>query len=124
VLFGQVEPTKINVDELQARLDRADHRRVRESLNEVGFPSAVSLLATYAGQASRLETWGRHAELNTDRNLRLQYLAGLWLNSFMGKAILDGILAHYKFPEDVFQGSDESLDELRSALTQAGRPNR
>src|SRR5205085_525248 len=38
VLFGQIEPTVINVDELQQRLDRPDHKEVKESLREVGFP--------------------------------------------------------------------------------------
>ena len=37
VLFGQVEPTVIDVDELQRRLDRPDHRLVKQSLREVGF---------------------------------------------------------------------------------------
>ena len=37
VLFGQVEPTVIDVDELQQRLDRPDHQLVKQSLREVGF---------------------------------------------------------------------------------------
>ena len=37
VLFGQVEPTVIDVDELQRRLDRPDHQLVKQSLREVGF---------------------------------------------------------------------------------------
>ena len=37
VLFGQVEPTVINVDDISTRLDRPDHQRVKQSLREVGF---------------------------------------------------------------------------------------
>ena len=37
ILFGQVEPTVIDVDELQRRLDRPDHQLVKQSLREVGF---------------------------------------------------------------------------------------
>ena len=52
MLYGQVEPTRIDVDELQARLDRPDYAEVKESLAEVGFHSAVELLATYAGRGA------------------------------------------------------------------------
>jgi spermidine synthase len=89
ILFGRVEPTVIDVDQLQRRLDRADHRLVKRSLREVGFgegldravEEGIDLLATYAGQAPMLKEWSRGAQINTDRNLRLQYLAGMWLNA-------------------------------------------
>ena len=65
VLFGQVEPTVINVDEVQRRLERPDYQLVMQSLREVGFgkiktvitgvavvpEEGIDLLATYAGQA-------------------------------------------------------------------------
>jgi len=134
VLFGQAEPTVIDVDELQKRLDRPDHRPVKESLREVGFGSlrlvsdelvqgevAIDLLATYAGQAHQLQDWSRDAQINTDRNLRLQYLAGMWLNSYMGTEILNSILAYYQFPDETFVGSPASVQALREALEGAGR---
>ena len=134
VLFGQVEPTVIDVDELRRRLDRPDHRLVKQSLREVGFGESeamdegmamrdevIDLLATYAGQASSLEGWSRDAQINTDRNLRLQYLAGMWLNTHMGQQILAGILAYYRFPERTFVGSPERIRALKQALAQANR---
>ena len=134
VLFGQVEPTVIDVDELQRRLDRPDHRLVKQSLREVGFGESeamaegvamreegIDLLATYAGQASLLKEWSRGAQINTDRNLRLQYLAGMWLNTNMGEQILSGILAYYRFPDRTFVGSPERIRALKQALDQAGR---
>ncbi len=139
VLFGQVEPTVIDVDALQRRLDRPDHEAVKQSLREVGFgdfnsttdgeafgEEAIGLLATYAGQAPLLTDWARGAQINTDRNLRLQYLAGMWLNSSVGQQVLGGILAHYRFPDRTFVGSPERLQALKQALSQAGRtaPNR
>src|SRR5262245_23663450 len=45
VLLGQVEATQFNLDQLQDRLDRSDHARVKQSLTEVGFHSAIDLLA-------------------------------------------------------------------------------
>jgi spermidine synthase len=125
----------IDVDALQSRLDNPDYKRVKESLHEVGFgeirPGAsgvsvvpdegVDLLTTYAGQASLLKEWLQGAQINTDRNLRLQYLAGMWLNTNMGERILSGILAHYRFPEQTFIGSPETIATLKRALEEQGR---
>jgi spermidine synthase len=107
---------------------------VKESLREVGFGRSdtsidgaeggevgIDLLATYAGQAPLLKEWSRGAQINTDRNLRLQYLAGLWLNSYMGERILASILANYRFPDQTFVGSPESIHALKQALDRAGR---
>ncbi len=134
VLFGQPGPTVINVDEMQQRLDRQDHQPVKESLRDVGFGSSriestkfvqnetvIDLLATYAGQAQRLREWSRDAQINTDRNLRLQYLAGMWLNSDEASKTLLSILAHYQFPDETFVGSPWRLQALRQALADAGR---
>jgi spermidine synthase len=138
VLLGQVEPTQIDLDALQQRLDSAEYRPVKESLMDVGFgmvggnpaqgPNergvAIDLLATYAGRAADLQDWMRDAQINTDRNLRLQYLAGMWLNTYIGTAILDGILHNYKFPDQVFVGSEERVQMMKQALGEVGRRDR
>jgi spermidine synthase len=108
--------TKIDLDELQRRLDAPSMRKVAQSLGEVGFASAIDLLATYAGQAPDLQEWLRDAQINTDRNLRLQYLAGMWLNSYLGRQILAEIIQYYRFPEELFIASDQSKEALRQAL--------
>ena len=82
---------------------------------------AIDLLATYAGQAPLLKEWSRGAQINTDRNLRLQYLAGMWLNSNMGEQILSSILAYYRFPDQTFVGSPQGVHALKQALVQHGR---
>jgi len=114
VLFGQVEPTRIDVDQLQAKLDAPEHARVSQSLGEVGFNDAVDLLSTYAGRAADLQDWMKDAQINTDANLRLQYLAGLALNNYIGETLLNDIRKHYKFPDKVFVGS--SAARLRDVL--------
>jgi spermidine synthase len=116
VLFGQMGDSHLDVDAWQKRLDREDHARVKQSLQEAGFNSATALLATYAGQAIDLVDWTRDAQINTDRNLRLQYLAGLWLNSFEGTKILKEITRHYRFPHQLFPGSPESVHSLQEAI--------
>jgi len=136
ILLGQVEPTRIDLEKLHERLNSAEYARVKESLIEVGFGAdtesinwkpnlwgdpAVSLLATYAGRAADLGKWMENAEINTDRNLRLQYLAGMSVNSYMATEILNGILKYYQFPEDVFTGSSQRIKEMKMALQTANR---
>ena len=116
VLFAQAEPTRIDIDGLQTRLNHGDHALVKKSLVDVGFSTAAGLLATYAGQAPDLREWMRDAQINTDANLRLQYLAGLSFNSYLETDILREITRYYKFPEQVFIGQDQSRHLLQTAL--------
>jgi len=120
VLLGQVEPRKIDVDELQQRLERTDHLDVAASLAEVKFASAMDLLLTYAGQGPDLGEWLKDAQINTDRNLRLQYLAGMGLNAYQGAAIYNEILSYRRFPDELFLASPERTLQLRAAL---GKPS-
>ncbi len=119
VLIGQAGPTKINVDELQQRLDRPGYSGVAESIGEVGFHSAVDLLATYAGRASDLKPLLVNAQINQDMNMRLQYIAGLGLNSMSFQKIYLDILAFRQFPEDLLTGTGGRMDALRTMLATA-----
>jgi spermidine synthase len=119
VLLGQAGPTHIDVEELERRLDRPDHVRVAESLKEVGLGGALELLGTYAGRGPDLRPWLEGAQVNRDRDLRLQYLAGLGLNLYEGEQIYAAMLAYRRFPEDVFVGPESSLLPLRLRLARA-----
>jgi spermidine synthase len=121
VLLGQTGPRPISVDEMQQRLDRPDYAKVRESLNEVGFHSAVEFLATYAGQASDLGPLLVGAQINDDLNLRLQYLAGLGLNSMATPQIYRDVLVYRRFPEGLLVGTGGRMDALRTLLHAAER---
>jgi spermidine synthase len=116
VMLGQAKPVKIDVEALQARFDRPDHMRVREALTDLGLGSALDLLSTYAGRYSDLTTWLASAEINRDRNLRLQYLAGLQLDSRKGADAYAEILNRRKFPDDMFEASATHRQELRKLL--------
>ncbi len=116
VALGQVEPARIDVGAIQERLSQPAYQAVARSLHEVGFHSLTGLLATYAGRASDLAPWLQDAQINRDGNLRLQYLAGLALNTSMEGAIYSQILANSRFPDDLFVGSEERRQELRYAL--------
>jgi len=116
VLIGQASPGPINVDQLQERLDRPDYSAVSASLKDVGFLSAVDFLATYAGRATDLKPLTTGAQINEDMNQRLQYIAGLGLNSMAYKDIYQEILRHRQFPPDLLTGSGGRIDALRAML--------
>ena len=116
VLLGQAEPLKIDLIDIQKRFDL--HKRVTNSLREVGFPSTRELLATYAGRGPDLLPWMKSAEINHDRNLRLQYLAGMGLNLYSQGPIFDSMVQYRKFPRDMFLGSAEAQETIRTAMEQ------
>lgn len=116
VLAGHSAPQTINVDSIQARLSRPDDFQVEQSLQEVGLGSPTALLATYAGQARDLAPWLVGAEINRDANLRLQYLAGMGLNSYQNATIYEEMLQYRRYPENLFVGSDAATAFLRQAL--------
>jgi spermidine synthase len=117
VVVAPLEPRPIDADTIQGRLDSAGYARVKASLAEVGFDSATDLLATYLGRAADLQAWLHDAQINTDRNLRLQYLAGASSNAYMAGEIYADLLRHRPFPEDLFVASDATMNLLRNALT-------
>jgi spermidine synthase len=116
VLFGQLEGAKINVDTVQARLSDPANAAIAKSLSEVGINSAVDLFGTYAGRRTDMKNWLSDAQINTDRNLKLQYLAGLGLNLYQSDAIYKAMIREAKYPDDLFEGSAETLTALRAKI--------
>ena len=116
VLLAQMDPGPINVDEIQKRLSSPEYSRVAQSLSEIGIYSAVDLFATYAGRGPELTGWMRDAMINRDRNLRLQYLAGLGLNLYQSDRIYSDMISHARYPEGLFTGSDATIQALREAI--------
>ena len=116
VFMGQLEPLKVNVDEVQQRLDRPDYAPVRESLRGIGVPSALDLFATYAGQKSDVGQWTRGAQINRDADLRLSYLAGWGINSALEDVLYRQMLRYRRLPEGMFTGSPERIQALYAAI--------
>ena len=117
VLLGQVEDTKIDVDAVQAKLQRPEYAPMAQSLREIGMNSAVDLFSTFAGRAKDLQPWLADATINRDRNLRLQFLAGMGLNLYQSDVIYSGMLAHAtRFPDELFIASPETMDALRAGI--------
>jgi spermidine synthase len=119
VLMGTLEPLQINVDAIQAKLNQPDYAPVARSLSEVGLYSAVDLFSTYAGRGADLGGWTRDAIINRDRNLKLQYLAGLGLNLYQSDRIYSDMLMHAKYPEGLFTGSEATMQALREGIARA-----
>jgi spermidine synthase len=116
VLLGQLGRAKIDVDAMQERCGRTDYFPVDESLLQVGFRSPIDLLSTFAGTAADLKPWLADAEINRDRNLRLQYLAGLAAHDYQEAAIYNEMLKHCRWPESLFVANPETTEQLKQRL--------
>ena len=112
VLLGQKNPGPIDVDDLEQRLARPEYAAVSRSLGEIGMRSALDLFATYAGNARDMAPWLHDAQINRDRNLRLQYLAGRGLNLYRADAIFADMVPYAKDPDHVFTGSEKLVQTL------------
>ena len=116
VLFGQAEPTRIDIEKLEEKYGKDEYAQVRRSLADVGFLSVEELLGTYAGRAEDLDEWMTGAQINTDRNMRLSYLAGASVNDAFAAEIFTDICRYYKFPENLFTGPEQKLESLHFAI--------
>jgi len=118
VMLGKPGPLEIDPAALEARLNRPDHATIREALAQVDLGGVDGLMATFAGQARDLRLWLADAQINTDRNLRLEYLAGL-ANNVYDAQIYQHMLAYRRFPEEMFRTSPEWMERLRRAMAAA-----
>ena len=121
VLLGQVEPLKIDADSIERRLESPADAPIAKSLRDVGFGSVVDLLGTYAGQRGDLLPWLEGAQINRDGNLRLQYMAGLALNTSMEGTIYNEILSYRRYPRNMIVASPQIEQALLAALLSAPR---
>jgi spermidine synthase len=116
VFMGQVEPLKINLDEVEQRLARPDYAPVAVSLQGVGVNSIYDLFGTYAGQRNDLGRWTRGAQINRDADLRLSYLAGWGINSALEDVLYREMLRYRVRPEGLFSGSPARMQALWDAM--------
>jgi spermidine synthase len=116
VLVGFNEDRPIDVDKVQAKLEDPRYAVVAQSLREIGIFSATDLFAKFAARGSQLDQWLADAQINKDRNLRLQYLAGLGVNVHEEELIYSQILSHRQFPQELFTGIPATMEELRMKM--------
>jgi spermidine synthase len=116
VFMGQIEPLKIDLDEIQRRFNRPDYAAVRQSLADIEINSPYDLFSTYTGTGSDLQPWTQGALINTDKDLRLSYLAGWGINSDMADGLYREMLKYRQPPSGIFSGSPERLRPLMTVL--------
>ena len=115
IMLSKADALKIDPAALDARLKRPDHERLEAALAQVELAGVDGLMATYAGQARDLRPWLADAQRNTDRNLRLEYLAGM-ANNVYDLQIYQNMLMFRRFPEEMFTASPEWMERLRRVM--------
>jgi spermidine synthase len=116
VFMGQAEPLKIDMDEVQRRFNRPDYAPVRQSLADIEINSPYDLFSTYTGAGRDLQPWTQGALINTDKDLRLSYLAGWGINSDMADLLYREMLKYRRPPVEIFSGPPEQLRPLMMML--------
>lgn len=87
-----------------------------KSLNDIGMHSVTDLFGTFAGQAADYKPWLADAQINHDRNLRLEYLAGKGLNLYHADTIFAEMLPYGRDPQGIFSGSPELMTDLMQKI--------
>ncbi len=114
VAMARRTPMSFDLTRMQTAIE--DNPMLRASLGEAELGSALSLLSTFAGDASTMTSWLADAERNVDVSLRLQYLAGLSLDRYQDAEIFAAIRGAFRVPDGMFTGADHELDALYAAL--------
>ena len=118
VLLGMADNDRINVDRMVERFNHPRYAQVRASLAEVRLENVTDLLSTFAGQPDDLAHWLEDADINVDKNMRLQYLAGMGLNLYENTGIYNNMLSQgVSYPTDLFIGNEQVLTELEDKIT-------
>jgi len=105
-------PIKLDSKWLESQLEK--QLPLKESLAEVGVNSPLDIYRGYAGDAKSLQTWLSAYEPNLDRNLRLEYLAGLSIDQRDPTQIFDNITEDLSYPADLFELPPAEEAELRT----------
>ncbi len=65
-------------------------------MREIGFSSAVDMFSTFSAQNSDLQPWFHGAEITTDRDLRLRYLAGWGIDSQLESVVYNQLRRFFR----------------------------
>lgn len=110
-LLGYNAALEITEERLVSAMTRTPE--ITSSIRELGFQNPAFLLYHYGGQASDMEEWLADAQINRDRNLRLEYLAGASLNSQMASQIAENMVSNISYPSNIFSLQPNSEAVMR-----------
>jgi spermidine synthase len=96
VMIGGKPLWKIDFGRIRQQID--EQELLRESLESAGIGSVMAILQAYAGQEADSAGWLGNAQLNLDRNMRLEYLAGSSMRSRAHGDILRNMTAGMRYP--------------------------
>jgi spermidine synthase len=116
VFLGPAGPMTIDLDAVEERLSRPGYAPVVRSLGEIGVHSPLELFASYAGRERDLGEWVRGADINRDRDLRLEYLAGWGINSALEDILYRQMISYRRMPGDLFTGSPARVRAVLDAI--------
>ena len=117
ILLAMKGRRTIHLDVFLDRFGRKDGARAM-ALDEIGIPSGLNMLATYLGRGPDLSAWMRKAEINRDRNLRLQYTAGMGWSDGGAQSVFFDLMDRFQFPEELFVGPEALKMALRHMFKQ------
>jgi spermidine synthase len=120
VMIGSIDPMPVDVVAIDERLRR--DRQVRDSLAAVDFHTGLELVSSYVGRAQDLRPWLADAQINRDRSLRLQYLAGLAIDENNGARIFRAMSEYRRYPDGLFVAPPQVEAQLRRAFDTGGFP--
>ena len=92
-----------------------------DGVADVGFYSVSQLMATFAAKRPEIDPWLADAQINRDRNLRLQYLAGLGMNLYEADEIYRDMARFRTYPQGLFTGTPEQFRQLDYAWDTSGQ---
>ncbi|MBW2493376.1 MAG: SAM-dependent methyltransferase, partial [Deltaproteobacteria bacterium] len=116
VMMGSDGPMQVEVDRMASRIRQ--NPRLAQSLEDVDLGYLITLLATYFGRGSELANWLADAQINRERSLRLQYLAGFSLDVYEEREIYRAMAAHRRYPADILVASPEIEAQVRERWSQ------
>jgi spermidine synthase len=99
-MLGQVAPLSVDAGHITSRL--GENPALEKSLAEVKIEGVLRLLAAYLGEKRNLASWLEDAQINRDRNLRLQYLAGMSVDLREHQEMYRTMVQYRGYPDRIF----------------------
>jgi len=96
----------------------ARNPRLAQSLADVDLGYMITLLAAYFGRKSDLAEWLEDAQINHERSLRLQYLAGFSVERRDELEIYRSMAAYRRYPADLFIAPPEIRERVQARWSQ------